>query len=535
MRPEVTADGLGKLGSAFAGLAELGGFDDVAKQRYPHVERIDHVHTAGNSSGIVDGAALVLVGSEEAGRVSGLTPRARIIAAATSGADPVLMFEGPIPVVNKALAIADLSVADIDVFEMNEAFAPSPCTSKRRSTSRTTATTSTAAPSPWATPWGRRGRGSARGRGSGAHRAPARHPERADVGAAQRRPHEAVEGPQGGRGRRVGRLHRRARARSQGLDHGQPGRPRAALGCPRLHDPRRHPVDPGVHGVSACLPGEPAPPAQRSADARSPGDHGRGRRGRPGRLRHGVDHRDPVLHQPGHRPGGQKHDPGVLLRPAGRAARRLPAERCCEEPADQGGDRRCRDDGRRHRLCDGQGRHRRGAQGRHPRGGAERKSLWRGPRGGHTLQGADHRGAVHGAAQPDHPHRGRRRLRGRRHCGRSGVRKHRAEAPGVCRDRGSHRSRRSAGLQYLVPPDHRIGHGRDMAGELRRHPLLLTGDQDGPRRGHPRRADLGRDVLWLPDVLPPSSTTVGASSPRASSQRSSPRRSKCCTRGSTRR
>ena len=130
MRPEVTADGLGKLGSAFAGLAELGGFDDVAKQRYPHVERIDHVHTAGNSSGIVDGAALVLVGSEEAGRASGLTPRARIIAAATSGADPVLMFEGPIPVVNKALAIADLSVADIDVFEMNEAFAPSPCTSK---------------------------------------------------------------------------------------------------------------------------------------------------------------------------------------------------------------------------------------------------------------------------------------------------------------------------------------------------------------------------------------------------------------------
>ena len=300
MRPEVTADGLGKLGSAFAGLAELGGFDDVAKQRYPHVERIDHVHTAGNSSGIVDGAALVLVGSEEAGRASGLTPRARIIAAATSGADPVLMFEGPIPVVNKALAIADLSVADIDVFEMNEAFAPSPCTSKRRSTSRTTATTSTAAPSPWATPWGRRGRGSARCRGSGAHRAAARHPERAHVGAAQRRPHEAIEGPQGGRGRRAGRHHRRAGARGQGLDRGEPGRSRAALGCPRLHDPRRHPVDPGVHGVSACLPGEPAPPAQRSADARSPGDHGRGRRGRPGRLRHGVDHRDPVLHQPGH-------------------------------------------------------------------------------------------------------------------------------------------------------------------------------------------------------------------------------------------
>lgn len=123
MRPEVTVDGLGKLGAAFAGLAELGGFDDVAKQRYPHVERVDHVHTAGNSSGIVDGAALVLVGSDEAGRASGLTPRARIVAAASSGADPVLMFDGPIPAVNKVLAAAGLSIADIDVFEMNEAFA----------------------------------------------------------------------------------------------------------------------------------------------------------------------------------------------------------------------------------------------------------------------------------------------------------------------------------------------------------------------------------------------------------------------------
>jgi acetyl-CoA C-acetyltransferase len=123
MRPEVTVESLGKLGSAFAGLAELGGFDDVARQRYPQVERIDHVHTAGNSSGIVDGAALVLVGSEEAGRASGLTPRARIVATATSGADPVLMFEGPIPAIHKVLDTAGLSIADIDVFEMNEAFA----------------------------------------------------------------------------------------------------------------------------------------------------------------------------------------------------------------------------------------------------------------------------------------------------------------------------------------------------------------------------------------------------------------------------
>ncbi|MEO9166122.1 MAG: acetyl-CoA C-acetyltransferase [Aquihabitans sp.] len=123
MRPKVTVEDLGSLGPAFAGIAELGGFDDVAKQRFPQVERVDHVHTAGNSSGIVDGAALVLVGSEESGRAGGLKPRARIVSAATSGADPVLMFEGPIPAVNKALRLAGLSVGDIDVFEMNEAFA----------------------------------------------------------------------------------------------------------------------------------------------------------------------------------------------------------------------------------------------------------------------------------------------------------------------------------------------------------------------------------------------------------------------------
>lgn len=123
LRPDVTVDSLGALSPAFAGLAEMAGFDDVAKQRYPHVERIDHVHTAGNSSGIVDGAALVLVGSEACGKASGLAPRARIISAATSGASPVLMFEGPIPATHKALALARLTARDIDVFEMNEAFA----------------------------------------------------------------------------------------------------------------------------------------------------------------------------------------------------------------------------------------------------------------------------------------------------------------------------------------------------------------------------------------------------------------------------
>ncbi|WP_280231049.1 acetyl-CoA C-acetyltransferase [Nocardia cyriacigeorgica] len=123
MRPNATIDDLARLRPAFEGIGAMGGFDAVAMQKYPFVERIDHVHTGGNSSGIVDGAALVLVGSEEAGRASGLTPRARIVSTATSGADPVLMFEGPIPAVDKALALAGCTIDDIDVFEMNEAFA----------------------------------------------------------------------------------------------------------------------------------------------------------------------------------------------------------------------------------------------------------------------------------------------------------------------------------------------------------------------------------------------------------------------------
>ncbi|MGM7644880.1 acetyl-CoA C-acetyltransferase [Nocardia sp. JW2] len=114
---------LARLNPAFAGIGEFGGFDAVATQKYPFVEKIDHVHTGGNSSGIVDGAALVLLGSPEAGAASGLTPRGRIVSYATSGADPVLMFEGPIPAVDKALALAGLTVDEIDVFEMNEAFA----------------------------------------------------------------------------------------------------------------------------------------------------------------------------------------------------------------------------------------------------------------------------------------------------------------------------------------------------------------------------------------------------------------------------
>ncbi|MEU1206326.1 acetyl-CoA C-acetyltransferase [Nocardia sp. NPDC005825] len=123
MRPGTTAADLGKLNPAFAGIGEMGGFDAVAMQRYTYVESINHVHHGGNSSGIVDGAALVLVGSEEAGAASGLTPRARIVSTGTSGADATIMLTGPTPAAEKALAKAGLKREDIDLYEINEAFA----------------------------------------------------------------------------------------------------------------------------------------------------------------------------------------------------------------------------------------------------------------------------------------------------------------------------------------------------------------------------------------------------------------------------
>ncbi len=104
-------------------MGEQAGFDAVALQKYHWVEQIDHVHHAGNSSGIVDGAALVLVGNEQAGADLGLTPRARIVAAAVTGTDPTIMLTGPAPACRKALAKAGLTIDDIDLFEINEAFA----------------------------------------------------------------------------------------------------------------------------------------------------------------------------------------------------------------------------------------------------------------------------------------------------------------------------------------------------------------------------------------------------------------------------
>jgi len=125
IRPQTTMEGLASLKTSFDKMGELG-FDSVAIQRYPQVERIKHVHTPGNSSGIVDGAAAVLIGSEEKGRQLGLTPRARIVAVALSGADPTIMLTGPMPAARKALAKAKMQIEQIDLFEVNEAFAVVP-------------------------------------------------------------------------------------------------------------------------------------------------------------------------------------------------------------------------------------------------------------------------------------------------------------------------------------------------------------------------------------------------------------------------
>mgnify|MGYP001298875214 FL=1 len=123
MRPDTTMESLASLKPSFAGIGEMGGFDAVALQKFHWVEKIDHVHTPGNSSGIVDGAALVVVGSEQVGKDLGMVPRARVVATAVSGADPTIMLTGPTPATEKALRLAGLTKDDIDVWELNEAFA----------------------------------------------------------------------------------------------------------------------------------------------------------------------------------------------------------------------------------------------------------------------------------------------------------------------------------------------------------------------------------------------------------------------------
>jgi acetyl-CoA C-acetyltransferase len=123
IRPETTVETLSTLKPSFAAIGDMGGFDAVALQKYHWVEKIDHVHTPGNSSGIVDGAALVAVGNEKTGDELGLRARARILATAVSGSDPTIMLTGPAPASRKALAKAGLTVDDLDLVEINEAFA----------------------------------------------------------------------------------------------------------------------------------------------------------------------------------------------------------------------------------------------------------------------------------------------------------------------------------------------------------------------------------------------------------------------------
>jgi acetyl-CoA C-acetyltransferase len=123
MRPDTTMQTLAQLEPSFTVMGEQFGFDSVATQRYPDVERIEHVHHAGNSSGIVDGAAAVLIGSAEAGRKAGLKPRARIRSFASIGSEPTIMLTGPSFAAEKALKKAGMTPADIDLWELNEAFA----------------------------------------------------------------------------------------------------------------------------------------------------------------------------------------------------------------------------------------------------------------------------------------------------------------------------------------------------------------------------------------------------------------------------
>jgi acetyl-CoA C-acetyltransferase len=124
MRPQTDMQSLGGLKPSFKDMGEvMPGFDAVALMKYPHLERINHIHHAGNSSGIVDGAAAVLIGNKEFGEAMGLKPRARIRATAKIGTDPTIMLTGPVPVTQKILAESGMTIGDLDLFEVNEAFA----------------------------------------------------------------------------------------------------------------------------------------------------------------------------------------------------------------------------------------------------------------------------------------------------------------------------------------------------------------------------------------------------------------------------
>lgn len=126
IRPQTTIEGLGGLQPSFEMMGQMGGFDSVAIDRYPEIEELLHIHHAGNSSAIVDGAAIAMIGNKEAGKKLGLQPRARVLAAAVYGTDPTMMLVGPAPASRKALKQAGMNKEDIDLFEVNEAFAVVP-------------------------------------------------------------------------------------------------------------------------------------------------------------------------------------------------------------------------------------------------------------------------------------------------------------------------------------------------------------------------------------------------------------------------
>ncbi len=150
IRAGTTVESLGQLKPSFATMGEAGGFDAVALQKYHWVERIDHVHTAGNSSGIVDGASLLAIGNEQTGEDLGMTPRAKILATAVSGADPTIMLTGPAPASRKALAKAGIEVDDLDLVRSTRPSPRSCCASCATWASTWRRSTSTAGPSPWA-------------------------------------------------------------------------------------------------------------------------------------------------------------------------------------------------------------------------------------------------------------------------------------------------------------------------------------------------------------------------------------------------
>ena len=193
------------------------------------------------------------------------------------------------------------------------------------------------------------------------------HRQRAAVAAAAG-PAPSPRQGQGARDRRRARRDARgARARGQGVDQGQPRCVRAAVGRRGLQDPRRHAVQPQARAEPAGVPGQPAQAAQGRQLPRSAPHHGRGRRGRPGRLRQRDRDRGPLLRRPGDRPGGQEHDPGVLLRHAARQRRSRPSRRDRDVRPEEGRRARRRDDGRGDRVRVREGRARGRAQGRHAR------------------------------------------------------------------------------------------------------------------------------------------------------------------------